>query len=86
MADTKDKSIETSKSTGVRDRKIRLWVYRVIALLGLIAIILILLLKPSKCDCGCDACKAGNAGSTSISTTVATTDVEGTTNATGAAE
>lgn len=86
MADTKDKSIETKESTEVRNRKIRLWVYRVIALLGLIAIILILLLKPSKCDCGCDACKNGSAGGTSISTTVATTGVEGATNATGAAE
>ena len=33
------------------NRKIRLWCYRIVAFLGLVAIILILLFKPCNCDC-----------------------------------
>lgn len=42
--------VEKEKSA----RKKRLWCYRVIALLGLIAIILILIFKPVHCDCDCE--------------------------------
>lgn len=49
-----DKEARDNREKEKSARKRRLWVYRIIALLGLVAIILILIFKPVHCDCDCE--------------------------------
>ena len=46
----REEQLEKERTARIR----RLWIYRIVALLGLIAIILILIFKPIPCDCNCE--------------------------------
>lgn len=64
-----------NKKNDVEKRKKRVWAYRILALLGMIAIILILIFKPCNCDCEKKAQEAysrNTASSYSTSTTAPT--------------
>lgn len=73
MSDSRD--LTKNKQTEVEKRKKRVWAYRTVALLGMIAIILILIFKPCNCDCEKKAQEAysnNTASSYSTSTTAPT--------------
>lgn len=73
MSDSRD--LTKNKQTEVEKRKKRVWAYRTVALLGMIAIILILIFKPCNCDCekkAQEAYSSNTASSYSTSTTAPT--------------
>ena len=73
MSDSRD--MTKNQQNEVDKRKKRVWAYRILALLGMIAIILILIFKPCNCDCEKKAQEAyshNTASSYSTSTTAPT--------------